>query len=637
MAKERIFELIREEDMVLFVGAGFSMYAGYPSGGKLAEYIYNKLSEGEKKDINFTYDLSSLTEEIYYLKNQNNNFISKCIKDVFSTPPTNNTTHLLLGKIPQFKNIITTNYDSLIEDNNTGLEVIRESKDIPLADVHKPKLYKIHGDLNSLDKLILKKSDYENYFIKNNEQTVFWNEIKSVLAKYHILFIGYSLEDSNIKTIIDKIYNELKDTKKEAFFISPDLKKAKRSYLNSKGIKYIKSTGEEFINELTEDLRLNYLPHIQTKGGSADTTIQFVDKYDLGVKLEKNDNNGLILNEIHPKNKTGLIQTKIDFSTIPDKKLNHNLNSFFEGKLQSLVVENKQFKELSLYQNELRVSDLKNIKSIKFFSLPVFNKKVSLVFDDGYETSEFQLKINGYKEDENKTINKFELFEFTISITTIIDENNNFNFSISIEPKKLISNVKKAIDFYTIIWRVINKVDFQIFSNDSEIEFPLKSSLAEFKNEESLKTTENYFNYFKDLKRIENYFKIRFTNLDLNKIDYKTVDEVISFIDKKEISLKMNTITYTPKTREEIDDLIKFHKKNDFGIGLFDNIKSEVKLHNHKFEIGYKIKLIKDAYIKNIKALENGNSKEVLIASRTNLMYKTFTDNQITNQQNTFN
>src|SRR5690606_28143753 len=148
----RIFELIREEDMVLFVGAGFSMYAGYPSGGKLAEYIYNKLSEGEKKDINFTYDLSSLTEEIYYLKNQNNNFISKCIKDVFSTPPTNNTTHLLLGKIPQFKNIITTNYDSLIEDNNTGLEVIRESKDIPLADVHKPKLYKIHGDLNSLDK-----------------------------------------------------------------------------------------------------------------------------------------------------------------------------------------------------------------------------------------------------------------------------------------------------------------------------------------------------------------------------------------------------------------------------------------------------------------------------------------------------
>ena len=32
MNKESLFELIRKEEVVLFVGAGLSIYAGFPSG-----------------------------------------------------------------------------------------------------------------------------------------------------------------------------------------------------------------------------------------------------------------------------------------------------------------------------------------------------------------------------------------------------------------------------------------------------------------------------------------------------------------------------------------------------------------------------------------------------------------------------
>lgn len=39
----RLFELIRKEDIVLFIGAGFSLKAGYPGGNRLAEIIYNDL------------------------------------------------------------------------------------------------------------------------------------------------------------------------------------------------------------------------------------------------------------------------------------------------------------------------------------------------------------------------------------------------------------------------------------------------------------------------------------------------------------------------------------------------------------------------------------------------------------------
>ena len=33
--KERLFELISKEDVILFAGAGLSMYAGYPNGNGL--------------------------------------------------------------------------------------------------------------------------------------------------------------------------------------------------------------------------------------------------------------------------------------------------------------------------------------------------------------------------------------------------------------------------------------------------------------------------------------------------------------------------------------------------------------------------------------------------------------------------
>lgn len=333
MAKERLFELIREEDVVLFVGAGFSLYADYPSGAKLAEIIYNKLTKEEREEIDFTNDLSKLTEDIYHLKRQNNNLILSCIREVFSVPPKSIITHQLLGKIPQFRTIITTNYDSLIETCNKDLEVVRKSKDIPMINRNRPVLYKIHGDLNNLDEIILKTSDYENYFIKDKEQAIFWNQIKSALARHHILFIGYSLEDSNIRTIIEKIYKELGDLKKEAFFISPSVKRVKKSFLDSKGIQYIESTGEEFINELTEDLRLNYFPHILSKGGSADTALLFGEKYDFIVDISKERNKpNLILNRIIPSDKSQSTLGNIKLSINVDEKTRPKIVDFQSGK-----------------------------------------------------------------------------------------------------------------------------------------------------------------------------------------------------------------------------------------------------------------------------------------------------------------
>lgn len=51
MANDRLFELIRKEEIILFIGAGMSLYAGYPSGAQLVKKLYKGLSPNHKQQI----------------------------------------------------------------------------------------------------------------------------------------------------------------------------------------------------------------------------------------------------------------------------------------------------------------------------------------------------------------------------------------------------------------------------------------------------------------------------------------------------------------------------------------------------------------------------------------------------------
>jgi hypothetical protein len=51
MHPDKIFELIRKEQVALWIGSGFSLYAGYPSGKELSQIIYDSLSISEREDV----------------------------------------------------------------------------------------------------------------------------------------------------------------------------------------------------------------------------------------------------------------------------------------------------------------------------------------------------------------------------------------------------------------------------------------------------------------------------------------------------------------------------------------------------------------------------------------------------------
>lgn len=101
--------------------------------------------------------------------------------------------------------IITTNYDRLLEESNSGLNIQHHVviKDKDLLDAEKSKyIIKMHGDVLQPDTIVLKEQDYLEY---SQHHVLIELFLKSLLADHTILFLGYSLNDYNVKLIISWI------------------------------------------------------------------------------------------------------------------------------------------------------------------------------------------------------------------------------------------------------------------------------------------------------------------------------------------------------------------------------------------------------------------------------------------------
>lgn len=461
MAKDRIFELIRKEEVVLFVGAGMSLYAGYPSGEKLSRILYDNLTNDLKRDIEFTNNLPKLAEDIYNLKRGNKNYLFEILKKEFQKEPTSIETHQLLAKIPHFKTIITTNYDSLIESTNRKIEVIRKSKDYPIVDLKKQLLFKIHSDLSDTENIIVTNSDYHNYFSNSKEQTVFWNAVKDKLASNHILFIGYSMDDSNINVILKNIMNELGDNRKEMFFVSPSIPKSKLNFLQRNGIEYIESTGEILINEIYEDLKLNYFPNLSKGDGTADTALNFANSNKINIELSKKDDS-IVINDFKSLDEDKHHKIEVKFE-LPTEKMKHIMGSLNGENFEDVHLERESLKEFNFFLKGFRFKTAEDIQNLIVKKLPVFDYIVDIIFEDGIEINNYKFKLYAIQPDKNENHLKIVVEDFTIILKikfNTIEDNTRYN--VEVIPNEGIKSTNSGLKFYEILSKIISNQKFKI-------------------------------------------------------------------------------------------------------------------------------------------------------------------------------
>ena len=76
--------------------------------------------------------------------------------------------------------------------------------------------------------------------------------VKDAFASTDVLFLGYSLEDTNMQILLDKISGSLKENRRDVFLMAPDLSEEKIHELASRNIQYINTKAENFLYALTD-------------------------------------------------------------------------------------------------------------------------------------------------------------------------------------------------------------------------------------------------------------------------------------------------------------------------------------------------------------------------------------------------
>lgn len=180
-----------------FDGEKFS----YPlMGTEIEKLVTKNLSENR-------YGNFSKINDQFYNEVEKGNSISRfklLIADLFSDIKYRED---MMDEIIEFKmvrknisSVITTNYDNMIEELFKFKPLI--GNDILLSNPY-GSIYKIHGSISAPKDIIITSEDYKNF---ENKYELIRAQLLSLFIHHPIVFIGYSIQDENIKNILETIF-----------------------------------------------------------------------------------------------------------------------------------------------------------------------------------------------------------------------------------------------------------------------------------------------------------------------------------------------------------------------------------------------------------------------------------------------
>jgi hypothetical protein len=206
---------ITDDAAAIFVGAGVSVGAGYPSWRDLLKDIGAELGV-EAGDI---IDLAALAQWSMRKsagRTRINNVIRAEIAPEKPVPDTLST----IVRLP-IRNIWTTNYDRLIERafSEIGRPVDPISAASDLAIKPRPgaaRLFKMHGSVDRLDDIVIATDDYELYRLN---RAAFLSLLQAHMTSFSMLFVGLSFTDPNMRHVLSMIRESFASSPPEHFAI----------------------------------------------------------------------------------------------------------------------------------------------------------------------------------------------------------------------------------------------------------------------------------------------------------------------------------------------------------------------------------------------------------------------------------
>lgn len=209
---------IRDENVIIFAGAGLSLHQGFPDWKSLVldfllskkEYIAKSeaFSDGLENDIiSPLYVLDALTE----VKGLFYDYVEERLSLTHDSQ-----SHKLVGEISS--KIVTTNFDRFLETNINFSRVTAYTSDYNMSKLLREDsfLFKLHGDVAEIDNCIIFSSQYENMY-KNESLATF--QLEKLFSDYTVLFIGFSFADPYVKELFEYVGNIYQGFSKKHYLV----------------------------------------------------------------------------------------------------------------------------------------------------------------------------------------------------------------------------------------------------------------------------------------------------------------------------------------------------------------------------------------------------------------------------------
>ena len=608
---EELISLVRREQVSLFIGAGFSKEAGAPSVWDLQKAILGEIHDTEKRESHKDdklADLSNFFVNEIHLGSRNP--LMRILKKAFDFEPTCMDDHNLLAKIPHFRRIFTTNYDTLLEDSYSRNDICVVRNDADCAYINKPfTVVKVHGDFTDPDSVVITSDDYKQFFTAN-KNPIMWNLVKTEFATKNILFIGYSLEDNNILDIIQKVSDAQGNNQNEMFLIAPGISPEKQEKLKELKVHYFDAVANVFLTQLIEELKEHITEDFENKYISGETCTRFLKSYQILPTVQTPvQGNNAIKNVESTTEKPLQHQIQMSVKAEIGEKLK-NLDFEKNGEL----VSNQFFPQRPCFriagEDILKCHYLVNgvvlTSDIKEILVSPVEKKFDLTFQipsrDFLETVTAKVYILNDKAIRFDV--DCDVYFMRIGLH-ILQEGSHITVTFNFDFKKQYKNNDNAIKWIEVPCALFANEDF-IIQELSRFPLNLTSPLQSLEDN----NYECFKRYYKDIKRIELAIGKKFKVYnECTEQSWRIAAYICSYLYREPINVRCDDkdgLNFSTKT-EKGGELIESFKVNDhISIVTTDERVFKYELNNRTFNIPFGYRILNSCQITNIQKEENG-------------------------------
>ena len=181
---------------ILWVGAGASIAAEYPSFQDIEAAIREESEDELAEDASFT----EVVDE--FLEYNSKGTLTRVLRDLFADVRSPTPVHQYIARLAgagRFPVIITTNFDSLIEDalkdQGVSFDLQIQEFNVQLASHDRPRVIKVHGSYEMWSQVILSGKAHAAF---NDTHRQLMAQLRVLLQQHPLLFLGCSMTDRRI-------------------------------------------------------------------------------------------------------------------------------------------------------------------------------------------------------------------------------------------------------------------------------------------------------------------------------------------------------------------------------------------------------------------------------------------------------